>query len=42
MLFEIDDTEEAIARCLPSLDEIVSQGMIMTSPLSLLVRGGHA
>jgi PII-like signaling protein len=42
LLVEIVDTEDAIARFLPFLDEMIPQGMITTSPVSILVRGGHA
>lgn|SRR5690242_15255118 len=39
VIVEIVDGEEAIARLLPLLDDMVGQGMITTSPVRILQRG---
>ncbi len=40
VIVEIVDQEEAINRLLPYLDEMVPRGMITTSPVRILQRGG--
>jgi PII-like signaling protein len=42
VIVEMIDQEAAIARLLPHLDEMVSRGMITTSPVSMLQRGERA
>lgn len=42
VIVEIIDQEEAIARILPYLDEMVPRGMITTSQVRILQRGGRA
>lgn len=38
VIVEMIDREEAIAHLLPSLDEMIPRGMIMTTPVRMLVR----